>query len=196
MKIILAIDVETTGLNPKFHEITQFAGILLYPNGEEISRYSRYRVPEHPDRALSFRDDGKVFNCLEYAGITLTQLKKEGIPADDFCHELVEWITGEVDTSTFRWTDILVMGQNPQFDRSFLVETLERSVGEKWPFDYHLLATDSMYYQWYYTKYGKAPWSITQKNICKELEIDPGKEHNAVDDVETTVKIYRRLING
>lgn len=196
MKIILAVDVETTGLDPKYNEITQFAGILLYPSGEEIARYTRYLIPDHPDRALSFRDDGKVFNCLEYAGITLQQLKKEGIDANEFCHELVEWVAGEVDTESMRWTDIIVMGQNPQFDKGFLLETFQRETGEKWPFDYHLLSTDSMYYQWYFNKYGKAPWSITQKNICKELDIDPGKEHNAVDDVETTVKIYRRLING
>lgn len=196
MKIILAVDVETTGLDCKFHEITQIAAILLWPNGEEISRYTRYVMPDHPNRALSYRDDGKIFDCLSYAHISMDTLKKEGVDTDEMCHELVEWISGEVDTETVRWTDIILMGQNPQFDRGFLLAALENKCGEKWPFDYHLLSTDSMYYQWYFIKYGKAPWSVTQKNICKELDIDAGTAHNAVDDVETTVKIYRRLTNG
>lgn len=199
MKLILAVDVETTGLNPKHNEITQFAGILLWPNGEEISKWDTYVLPEHPDRALSYRKDGKVFDCLAYAGINLETLQREGVSAANFCQSLSDWICSEVDMDTVRWTDIIVMGQNPQFDKGFLLETMQRvgaAQDNQWPFDYHLLSTDSMYYQWHYAKYGKAPFSITQKNICKQLEIDPGKEHNAKDDVETTVKIYRRLING
>jgi DNA polymerase III epsilon subunit-like protein len=167
MKIILAVDVETTGLDPKYNEITQFAGILLRPNGEEIARYDTYVMPKHPNRALSFRDDGKVFNCLQYAGITLEQLQCNGKSAEEFCSNLVEWLQGEIDFETMRWTDIIVMGQNPQFDKGFLLETFQSVNGLEttWPFDYHLLSTDSMYYEWYYQKYGKAPWSITSPTL-------------------------------
>jgi len=57
-----------------------------------------------------------------------------------------------------------------------------------------VLSTDSIYMQWYWNKYKKVPWSLSQKTICKELEIDPGKAHNAEADVETTVKIFKKLL--
>ena len=125
-------------------------------------------------------------------------LKAEGVPMSTVVQEMFEWICGEIDMDNTHWLDITLLGQNAQFDRGFLEQAFKDNVPEykKWPFDYHVLSNDTLFFNYIYKRDKKPPWSMTQKNICKELGITPGTAHDARADVEDTVKVFRKLING
>ena len=48
--IIALVDVETTGLDPTFHEMVDLGAVYIRPDGEVLGRFFVRILPPHPDR--------------------------------------------------------------------------------------------------------------------------------------------------
>lgn len=184
MRYLLAIDLETTGLRPGYHEITQIAAIMLDRNLGELGAFETLVKIEHPERGL----EGN-FNVFEYTGIKLEDLQKA--PAlKDALRLLETFARSRIGGTDLR--QIMVFGQNPTFDKGFLEEAFVRQ-GWKYPFDFHVLALESMYVHQHLVRTGELPGDIGLKDICKAAGVENKQKHNAMSDIRASVDALHRL---
>jgi len=130
MKYLLAVDLETTGLDPDWNEITQVGIILLDHNLGHIDHFKSLVRIDHPERGIQ---DG--FNVFEYTGITPESL--ETAPSlEKVIDKLLRFVKKHTGLLNGDRKEITIFGQNTKFDMNFL-ESAFATVGKKWPFDYH-----------------------------------------------------------
>ncbi|MBD3293824.1 MAG: hypothetical protein GF393_12945 [Armatimonadia bacterium] len=84
---IFFFDVETTGTDPNFHEIIQFAGILDI-NKETVWEFNKIIRPEYPCRIHP--------DATKTHGITIDQLQK-GIKYDELHYRIVKHLSFHID---------------------------------------------------------------------------------------------------
>jgi len=187
MKHLLAVDLETTGLRPDFHEITQIAAILMDKNLNELGSFETLVRIEHPERGIESN-----FNVFDYTGIKLEDLQ-QAPPLKDALRALETFVrskTGELDLKK-----TIMFGQNPTFDKGFLETAFVRQ-GWKFPFDFHVLALESMFVHHHLLKTGELPGNIGLKDICKVACVENKQKHNAMSDIRATVDALHKLCAG
>ena len=181
---ILAIDLETTGLDPTYNEITQVGAILLDSKLEEIGELETLVRIEHPERGM---EGG--FDVFAYTGINPKEL--ETAPTlKEVLRKLEVFVRGHVG---FGMKTVVVFGQNPRFDVGF-IETGYKKLGWKYPYDFHVLGLESMFVYHQLRKNGKVPADITLKGICKTAGVKNAKAHNAIADIRATVAAMKKLL--
>lgn len=190
----MAIDLETTGLTPGYHEITEIGCMLLGQYLDTIDTFHSFVKINYPERGLENLIDDKKnnrkINVFEYTHINPKKLTKAPSPIE-VAQSFLSWIkkhTGEIDKR-----DICLFGQNTKFDENFLRIMIKTDAKELWPFDYHVISLDSVYFMYYYKKYGKLPPSISLRAMCEEFKIINLKEHAATQDMTTSVALLRCL---
>jgi DNA polymerase-3 subunit epsilon len=184
MKYLLAVDLETTGLKPDYHEITQIAAILIDKNLNEIGSFETLVRIEHPERGI----EGN-FNVFEYTGIKVEDLWNATFPKDAL-RALETFVRSKIRALDLK--KVIIFGQNPTFDKGFLEATFERQ-GWKYPFDFHVLALESMYVYHHLLKTGELPMDIALKDICKITGVENKQKHNAMSDIRATVDAFYKL---
>ena len=189
-KFVLAIDLETTGLDPSYHEITQIAAILLNSRLEEKGMFSSFVQIAYPERG---RDnfipvDDKKVDVFEFSGISERTLEKAP-PIHIVIDQLLDMIVPHVGNLK----DITLLGQNTKFDFTFL-EAAFRKTDRKWSFDYHNLDLATLYSAYMFILKGRLPDELSLKNACETLEVINPQAHDALNDIETTIKIYKKIL--
>ena len=185
MKYLLAVDLETTGLDPNYNEIIQVAAMLLDANMNEIDRFFALVSPVYPDRALRFNKDGTVFNAFEYSHRPLSEYKNTG--------EVIDNVIARMEYHLFTCRNITekrqvtLFGQNVKFDESFLKAAYEKT-NRSWEFDYHVLDLCSMYASVHCRKHGSLPTNLGLKDILATLGVEHTLLHDAMEDVKATVR--------
>lgn len=110
--LMCAVDCETTGKEPGYHEIVQLA---IQPLDENFQPYEGLLPfytelkPDYPERAEK--------KALQVNGMSLFQLHQYGVPQDKCQDMLVDWFQALKLNSTRR---IVPLAQNWPFDYSFL----------------------------------------------------------------------------
>ena len=186
MKYLLAIDLETTGLDPQYHEIVEIGAVLLDNKFNELGTFEYLVCPEYPERALSFNDDGTVRNNL--ALFNWGQLMRLGENIYHTVTHLENFVRGHVRETK----EVCLFGQNIKFDDGFL-RAAYKQCEQDWPFDYHAIDLVSMWYQWYMFNTGKPPESLSLKKIGEYFEIDNPTEHRALADIQFTIQLARKM---
>lgn len=192
MKFLLAIDLETTGLEVGYNEVTEVGAVLLDNKLnilDEFQSYVRIDYPERGYERMIHTQDGLV-DVFEYTGITPEQLAGAPKP-NTVANKLVKFIKHRVKQD-LKHHDICLLGQNTRFDYSML-ETI--FVKEPWIFDYHVISIDSIFTAWYFKKYGVLPEKVGQFQMCKEIGIVNMKEHDAMSDIKTTITILKYMLS-
>jgi len=184
MKFLLAVDLETTGLKPSYHEITQVAAIILDKNLNELGTFETLVQIDNPERGI---EGG--FNVFEYTGLKLEDIQK-GMSKKDMIRALETFARSKIGGMDLR--QVVMFGQNPTFDKGFLEAAFEQQ-GWKFPFDFHVLALESMYAQYHLMRSGELPCYITLKDICKVAGVENKKKHNAMSDIRATVDALHKL---
>lgn len=184
MKYLLAVDLETTGLKPGYHEITQIAGIMLNKSLDELGSFETFVRIDCPERGLE-----NDFNVFEYTGIKVEDLKKAPLLRDAL-RSLETFVRSKIGSTDLR--QVIVFGQNPAFDKGFLEEGFERQ-GWKFPFDFHVLALESMFIHHHLLRTGELPADIGLKDICKVAGVENRQKHNAMSDIRATVDSLHKL---
>jgi len=184
MRYLLAMDLETTGLRSGYHEITQIAAILMDKGLNELGSFETLVKIDHHERGL---ENG--FNVFEYTGIRLEDLRTAPSPKDAL-RSLEMFVRGKI--GAFDLKQVVMFGQNPTFDKGFLEAAYEQQ-GWKYPFDFHVLALESMYAHQYLLRTGELPSDIGLKDICKAAGVENRRKHNAASDIRATVDSLHQL---
>lgn len=184
MRYLLAIDLETTGLRPGYHEITQIAAILMDKGLNELGSFETLVKIDHHERGLE-----NNFNVFEYTGIRLEDLKTAP-PSKDALRALEMFVRGKI--GAFDLKQVIMFGQNPTFDKGFLEAAYEQQ-GWKYPFDFHVMALESMYAHQHLLRTGELPSDIGLKDICKAAGVENKQKHNAASDIRATVDSLHQL---
>ena len=184
MKYLLAVDLETTGLRPGYHEITQIAAIMLDSKLDELGAFETLVRIDNPERGLE-----NNFNVFEYTGLKLEDIQR-GMPKRDALRALETFARSKIGGTDLR--QILMFGQNPTFDKGFLDAAFEQQ-GWKFPFDFHVVALESIYVHHHLLRTGELPADIALKDICKVAGVENKQKHNAMSDIRATVDALHRL---
>lgn len=191
---LCAIDVETTGLDPNYHEIIQIAILPLdaeiKPRQDILPFYIEIK-PEFPERVS--REAMKI-NKLNLA--TIMNRGSDKFAAID---KLEKWVSklGLPVTKYGNPKKILPLGQNYGFDRAFMIQWLTPAM-YNYLFDYH--SRDTMVAALYLNdranmKAEPIPFSkVKLTYLATKFDIQYDRAHDALCDCATTAEVYRQLL--
>lgn len=170
---LIFVDLETTGLDPRKHEIIQIGALVVsQPDFEVVKKWEVKVKPEHLETASAealkmVNHDPKKWKeavLIKQALEEFNQLAKDG----------------------------MLIGYNISFDWMFLETNFVRHK-IKPTFDYHCLDIPSMIFL---ALYKDLPEKIRLGHITKHFGLSRKSEtHDALEDAELTHQIFKRLMN-
>jgi DNA polymerase III epsilon subunit-like protein len=191
--ILCAIDTETSGLDPHFHEILQICVLPLDSNVEPIDVIPFYVnfVPEYPERA--------EMEALRRNKLDLPTLALKGIDKIYAIDLFEEWVK-KLNLPCTSWGTpkrLIPLGQNYAFDRPFISAWLGNDLYNQY-FHYHY--KDTMIAAEYLNDRAayhaeQVPFSKTNLAwLAKTLNVQSERAHDALSDCLTTAGIYKKLL--
>jgi len=194
-KLLCCIDTETTGLDPRFHEIWQLCILpldaRLNPSREHYPLLLLMK-PEHPEYidwniSVFKRNKAKIENAIERG--------HDQIAAMDLFFDWVEKLKRPMNKYG-NVTKLEPLGQNYAFDQGFIQQWLSIETYNEY-FDYHYrdLMHAALYMNDKASFYAeKVPFSKVSLNwICDALGVVNHDAHDALSDCKATAECYRRL---
>lgn len=192
--LMVAIDVETTGLDPNVHEIFEIAAIVVTSNLQPDKQIMPFHIKIKPER----------LDCIEKGAIKINKESMrdaidngfDSVTASDL---LCEWYE-RIDIPLTKYgtkKKMIPLGQNYCFDRSFLIRWLGASLYDDL-FDgrYRDTMTTALFLN---DNAGanaeKVPFSKVNLGwLAKTLSIENPKAHTALFDCLTTIEVYRKQV--
>ena len=166
-------DVETTGLDPKKHEIIEIA-VIIYDQEQNkiVKEWSKKATPRHIQNADPIALDINGYNKEP-------ELYKGNI------HEIIKEYFNIIN-------ECIIVGQNIQFDIDFINEyRLEFNIGKETHRD-RKLELKSMV--WFAIKDSNII-NRSLYSLCNYFGISNEGEHKALIDCKRTLEVYKCLIN-
>jgi len=106
--LIAFVDVETTGLNPGYHEVVDVGIVLTYPDGEMVDQFHRRIMPEHPERAQP--------EAIKCNGFSVERWRNENsIDAEEAVEQIIEFYR----ENAAGWR-VMMSSYRSSFDNAFL----------------------------------------------------------------------------
>lgn len=169
---LVFVDIETTGLNPELHEITEIGALVVEPRGfEVIKEYSAKVKPEKIESADS--------EALELTGYS-EKAWKEAKPLGEALDEFNKLSPGGI-----------LIGYNFTFDWSFLERAfLKFKITPN--FDYHRI--DVMSIAYFKILDDPEAKELRLSRMCERFGIRRGREHSALEDARATYKLFLKLM--
>ena len=193
-KQVCAMDVETTGLDPHYHEIIQVCLLPLDSNIEirrDILPLNMFLKPDYPQRAD--RKAMKV-NCIDMANLVARGFDRE--KAKDL---LIDWIDklGMPCNKYGNKLTIIPLGQNLSFDISFMKRWLGDDLYSEY-FHYHYKDTmiSASYINDHAAMHGEKVLfpKINLKYLANILNVDIIGHHDALVDCKAAADVYRKML--
>jgi DNA polymerase III epsilon subunit-like protein len=170
---LLFLDLETTGLNPGQHEITEIGALLVaQPNFEVIKTYEAKVLPTHLETASP--------EGLQIGHFDAAVWEKEGRPLHQALEELSELSSGAI-----------LAGFNLTFDWAFLQMALNE-VDLPDPFYYHRFDVMSSAFTMLYGRSEMSKFSLNE--CCRFFGVVNRKAHTALADAEATYEVFKGLM--
>jgi DNA polymerase III epsilon subunit-like protein len=189
--VLCAVDLETTGTEPGFHEVIQVAAVPLDQHLEPSKKYRPFYLdgiaPDHPERQSP---DAKAKTKLD-----AKKLAEECVSQTRAADLMDEWFMSLALPADKR---LVPLAHNWGFERSFMLPWLG-------PDTFHTIwdgrARDSMQgsalindIHWW--QGNKDPFTeISLTSVCKRLGIPLENAHNALADCLATAKVYKALLS-
>lgn len=177
--LLAAIDFETTGAQPGYHEIIHVA--VVPAEGEPFNCYVR---PQFKHRADP--------QATRVHGLTFDQLEDSPLP-EQAADLLREWVGG-LGLCLGRW--VVPIAHNWGFEVSFLKHWLgvDQDI-------FHSHARDTMQIALHKNDlaiaHGRPPpfERLGLKSLCDHFGITYDEQHDALADAQATLKLYQELLN-
>ena len=180
-EIIAAIDLETTGLDPHYHDIIELA---IQPLDEAFVPSAD--IPPFVARIKARRPQNASARAMEVNGLDLN----DGDEYHEFLARLLAWL------EEHRIEKIQMLGQNTDFDRSFIeanIPELGQMLGHRDIRDSQRLAC--AYNDLVRMKTGKPAFEkLGLSDLRKALGIEGSQEHRALDDALDAARVYKALL--
>jgi DNA polymerase III epsilon subunit-like protein len=193
---MVAIDTETTGLDPRYHEVVQVAMVALDSNfnpRQDVLPFYMLLQPEYPERM-----DPKAMSINK---LTRDRLMTEGmnrIAAIDLLEHWVDSLGLPNNRSGYNRCKIIPLGQNYTFDKAFLQAWLGVEQYDEW-FHYHYrdtMTTALFINDCHAMKAEPAPFpKVNLAYLCSQLQIPTPKAHDALGDCVAAAQVYKRMVN-
>lgn len=187
--ILCAVDFETTGDVPGYHEPIQIAIVPLDENFEPIDGmipFNRRIKPEFPGRADPM--------AMKSNGVDLDLLCATAMPSEKIEVLLVEWFNA-LDLPHNR--RIMPLAHNWPFEKSFLYSWLGVRLTSEM---FNAQARDGMSYaaglkDKAFHRGEKVPFdSVSLPALCEFFKIENPNSHDALSDCLAEAKVYRKLL--
>ena len=191
---MVALDVETTGTRPFWHEVIQVAAIALDANlnpRKDIMPFDVFLCPEFPERVDP--------EAMKVTGLKLDVLIRNGHNTDKAVDMFLDWVEKLELGVTVGGHEkrIIPLAHNWSFDKPFLQDWLGYGT-----FDYLMdsRARDTMSLSLMLNDMAamhaeKVPYSKNHlKWLCGQLDVEHEYAHNALQDCIATAECYKRMI--
>lgn len=189
-----AIDTETTGLDPTYHEIIQICILPLTGNllpREDVVPFYINMIPEHPKRV---DPNAMRKNRLKLAEISLKGFDK--FKAIDMLETWISKLKLPYNRGRFNQCKIIPLGHNYAFDMGFIKKWLGIEQYEEW-FHYHYkdtMNTATFLNDSAVVHAEKPPFNkLTLNWVANRLNAPVERAHDALSDCVTVAECYRRL---
>ena len=180
-EIVAAIDIETTGLDPRHHDIIEIA---IQPLNESFEPSGE--IPAFVARIKARRPQNASAKAMEVNGLDLN----EGDEYHEVLARLLSWL------EEYRIEKIDALGQNVDFDRAFIeanIPELGRMLGHRNLRDSQRLAC--AYNDLVRLKTGKPAFEkLGLVDLRKALGIKGKQAHRALDDAIDAARVYKALL--
>jgi DNA polymerase III epsilon subunit-like protein len=192
--MMCAMDTETTGLKPGFHEIIQFACVPLnydYTPLTGVLPFDTLIRPNFPERIDK--------QALEVNGLTLEKIMDVGFSSDKVIDLFEEWFT-KLPILPNKYGSpnrIMPLGHNYAFDKAFLIEFFGPLNYDRY-FHYHF--RDSMVAALFINdregvRNNQIPYpKVNLKYLATTLGVPLGRSHTALDDAACSAACYKKLL--
>lgn len=188
--LLVAVDVETTGLTPGTHDIWEMAVIPLDKTFKPYKQYKPWHVRIKPKRAENA--DPKA---LRLTGLKIADLMTEGFDpwkCADMFEEWFERLQLPIDKK------LVPLASNWPFDREFIKEWLGPTTFE-YIFHGHYRDTqpiaafvnDRMSYQCERPPYGR----IGLPSLVNHFGLSNSQPHRALYDALASAEVYQKLVS-
>lgn len=187
--LLCAIDVETTGLQPGYHEIYQVAILPLDSNIKPCKKTTPFYLDLLITRPENIDKKAIKMNKIDF--VRRQQRAIDPFTAADFLDDWFDRLQLPI------YKRLCVLAQNWPFDRAFLKEWLGTASFE------HLfspLYRDTMVNTIFHSDlsdFRGDKIKFVQHNLqylCQKLDVKNEKPHDALQDCIATAEVYRRLI--
>lgn len=169
---LVFIDIETTGLNPDIHEITEIGCLVV--NGRTFEVERKYEEKVKPTRIeTASRDALKSYGYTEEGW-------KGAKPLKEVLQKIAEIAT-----------DGLVAGWNVSFDWWFLDKGFRKHKIEP-QFDYHRIDVMSIAYSRLYRK--RKVTQLGLRKVAPYFGIKLPERHGAMVDIRATYEVFKKLM--
>lgn len=191
---LCAIDVETTGLDPWYHEIIQLAIVPLdawVKPRTDVLPFNVYLLPEYPDRVSP---DAKRINQDKWE-----KIQRYGIDSEKVKDLLEDWLN-KLKLPCTKWGTpkrIIPLAHNYAFDKQFIVRWLGMDLYNQWFDSRH---RDTLQVSCYLNDLANmqnevVPFSKqTLTWLCKKLSVEIIGAHDALVDSVSTAECYRKML--
>ena len=176
--IILAIDIETTGLDFQRHEIVELGVIAVDTELNELAKFEAYVRPLHPETASE--------RAMEVNGLDLAFLQKQATPAQ-VKSLFYDWLQDYFPGQSFG-----VIGHNyAMFDslflRMFFRQELFGEIFNRNVYDTRIIAAELKARGRLDVK------GVSLKVLCERFKIERKQAHRALSDARDTVELLKIL---
>lgn len=192
---VCAIDIETTGLDPHWHEIIQLAIIPLdseFKPRKDILPFDIFIKPLYPERI-----DPESFKVHKKTLIQVQQFGFDPETAKDLLEEWINKLGLPLNASGFNRCKIIPLGHNYlAFEYGFIRRWLSIDQYEEW---FHFHPRDTMIAALYLNDHAafhaeKVPYpKVSLSYLCNLLNVELLTAHDALSDAVATAEIYRKL---
>lgn len=186
---LCAIDVETTGLDPKLNEIIQICILPLQSNLEPRTDISPFYVDIAPQKSSEHWQK----EALNTHGIDMVKLCATGLDPWTIADRFEHWF--ESLALPFK-KKILPLAHNWPFEYKFLLEWLgEKTVNDLfWQYRDTMALANSVNDM---ADFANEPWPYPKTGLsylCSQLKVENRRQHDALEDCIATAEVYKKLV--